>query len=84
MSIQQLHLTPREHDRLRQVSYEKQVEAGMHDPGSAGLTANRLGDANPFVPQSERKKGGPVWYTELPQSEEEHKNSKLLGQVQGR
>lgn len=41
----QLHLTPREAERLRQVSYTRQLEAGMRNPGSAGLTADRLGDA---------------------------------------
>lgn len=45
-----LQLTPRESHRLRQVSYEKQLEAGFKHPGSAGLTANRLGDAEPWQP----------------------------------
>ncbi len=42
-----LQLTPRESHRLRQVSYDKQLEAGFKHPGSAGLTADRLGDADP-------------------------------------
>ncbi|EUC40136.1 hypothetical protein COCMIDRAFT_109566 [Bipolaris oryzae ATCC 44560] len=46
-----LHLTPREAQRLRQVSYQKQLEAGMRNPGSAGLTADRLGDAYRWVPE---------------------------------
>lgn len=43
--MMQLHLTPREAERLRKVSYSRQLEAGMNHPGSAGLTADRLGDA---------------------------------------
>lgn len=50
----QLHLTPREAERLRQVSYTRQLEAGMHDPGSAGLTADRLGDAKPWIAEDRR------------------------------
>jgi len=49
-----LHLTPREAERLRNVSYQRQVEAGMRNPGNAGLTAERLGDAMPFVPEEKR------------------------------
>ena len=45
-----LALTPRESDRLRQVSYERQLEQGFRYPGSAGLTADRWGDAEPWVP----------------------------------
>ncbi|KAF7509120.1 hypothetical protein GJ744_008347 [Endocarpon pusillum] len=41
-----LQLTPRESQRLRQISYERQLEAGFKHPGSAGLTADRLGDAH--------------------------------------
>lgn len=40
-----LNLTPAESDRLRKISAEKQLEAGMPNPGSAGTTADRLGDA---------------------------------------
>lgn len=50
----QLHLTPREAERLRQVSYTRQLEAGMHNPGSAGLTADRLGDGKPWVAEERR------------------------------
>lgn len=39
-----LQLTPGESRRLRQVSYQRQLEAGM--PGKAGLTAERLGDCS--------------------------------------
>jgi hypothetical protein len=37
--LPQLHLTPRESERLRQVSYDRQVEAGFKNPGHAGLVA---------------------------------------------
>ena len=61
---QQIHLTPRESERLRQVSYERQIEAGMSHPGSAGLTAERLGDANPFVSHDKANEDtGPACYT---------------------
>jgi hypothetical protein len=49
-NIWQLHLTPREANRLRQVSYQRQLEAGMRNPGSAGLTSDRLGDADKWIP----------------------------------
>ncbi|KAF7537175.1 hypothetical protein G7Z17_g12906 [Cylindrodendrum hubeiense] len=44
-----LRLTPAEAERLRRVSYQRQLEAGMKNPGNAGLTAQRLGDAEPWV-----------------------------------
>ncbi|KAI0600029.1 hypothetical protein F4775DRAFT_599554 [Biscogniauxia sp. FL1348] len=44
-----LHLTPAETERLRKVSYERQLKAGMKHPGSAGLTADRLGDAEQWT-----------------------------------
>ncbi|KAI0427089.1 hypothetical protein F5Y09DRAFT_350660 [Xylaria sp. FL1042] len=47
-----LRLTPSEHDRLRNVSYQRQLEAGMKNPGRGGLTADRLGDAVRWAPQS--------------------------------
>ncbi|KAK6442451.1 hypothetical protein LTR95_001323 [Oleoguttula sp. CCFEE 5521] len=47
-----LRLTPAESDRLRQVSYERQLERGFKHPGSAGLTAERFGDARPYHPSS--------------------------------
>lgn len=51
-----LHLTPREAERLRNVSYQRQVEAGIYKkPGSAGLTSDKLGDANEWVPSSPKK-----------------------------
>ncbi|KAK3684556.1 hypothetical protein LTR37_020159 [Vermiconidia calcicola] len=45
-----LNLTTAESERLRVVSYEKQLEAGMKHPGSAGLTADRWGDALAWYP----------------------------------
>lgn len=54
--LNQLRLTPAESERLREVSYQRQLERGYKNPGSAGLTAQRLGDANPYgyVPASQR------------------------------
>ena len=49
-----LNLTPRESNRLRQVSYERQLEKGLNNPGSAGLTSDRWGDADPWVPTTAR------------------------------
>ncbi|OJD18520.1 hypothetical protein AJ78_01436 [Emergomyces pasteurianus Ep9510] len=48
-----LQLTPREHQRLRMVSYERQKEAGYTNPGSAGLVVQKFGDAEPWVPSVE-------------------------------
>ncbi|KAI9844085.1 MAG: hypothetical protein M1837_005798 [Sclerophora amabilis] len=48
-----LNLTPAETDRLRNVSYERQLEAGYEHPGSAGLTADRWGDAPEWKPASQ-------------------------------
>ncbi|KAK3070196.1 hypothetical protein LTR53_010891 [Teratosphaeriaceae sp. CCFEE 6253] len=45
-----LRLTPAESDRLRQVSYERQLERGFKRPGYAALTVERFGDAAPFQP----------------------------------
>jgi hypothetical protein len=56
--ILQLHLTPREAERLRNVSYQRQLEAGMKNPGSAGLTG--LGDCAPWVPSKGHQDGIPL------------------------
>ncbi|EAT90153.2 hypothetical protein HBI56_045440 [Parastagonospora nodorum] len=48
-----LHLTPKEAQRLRQVSYQRQLEAGLRNPGSAGLTSDRLGDAEKWTPEQQ-------------------------------
>ncbi|EXJ73472.1 uncharacterized protein A1O5_03233 [Cladophialophora psammophila CBS 110553] len=45
-----LKLTPAESERLRLVSYEKQLEAGFKHPGRAGLTVDRFGDAVAWEP----------------------------------
>lgn len=45
-----LNLTPAENERLRIVSYERQLEAGFKTPGRAGLTVDRLGDALTWQP----------------------------------
>ena len=45
-----LNLTPAESERLRMVSYERQLEAGYKHPGSAGLTVDRWGDAPAWKP----------------------------------
>jgi hypothetical protein len=44
-----LRLTPREGQRLRQVSATRQLEAGYKEPGSAGLVVQKFGDAEPWV-----------------------------------
>ncbi|KAF8337447.1 uncharacterized protein EI90DRAFT_2652747 [Cantharellus anzutake] len=41
-----IHLTAAESERLRIVSYHKQLERGFKHPGSAGITADRIGDAH--------------------------------------
>lgn len=48
-----LNLTPAEGERLRRVSYAKQLEAGMRNPGSAGLTVDRWGDADEWIVPAE-------------------------------
>ncbi|KAL8961438.1 MAG: hypothetical protein Q9183_005311, partial [Haloplaca sp. 2 TL-2023] len=52
-----LALTPREGNRLRYVSYQRQLQAGYRYPGSAGLTADRLGDADVWKPASQCSDG---------------------------
>ncbi|CEL58372.1 hypothetical protein RSOLAG1IB_03118 [Rhizoctonia solani AG-1 IB] len=39
-----IHLTPGETARLRKVSYQKQLERGMKNPGSMGSVGDKLGD----------------------------------------
>ncbi|KAI1190322.1 hypothetical protein F5B17DRAFT_387612 [Nemania serpens] len=51
-----LRLTPAEHERLRNVSYSRQLKAGMKNPGNAGLTVERYGDAANWVPKSAANK----------------------------
>ncbi|KAE8384315.1 hypothetical protein BDV23DRAFT_177148 [Aspergillus alliaceus] len=47
-----LQLTPRESQRLRKISYTRQLEAGFRDPGRAGLTVDKFGDSEPWVPST--------------------------------
>ncbi|KAI1261095.1 hypothetical protein F5Y18DRAFT_215667 [Xylariaceae sp. FL1019] len=50
-----LHLTSTETGRLRRISYERQLAAGMKHPGSAGLTTDRLDDVEKWrAPKSSR------------------------------
>jgi len=46
-----LALTPREAERLRQVSYERQLARGFKNPGSAGFFLGKYADADPWVPR---------------------------------
>lgn len=48
-----LALTPVEAERLRRVSYEKQMDAGFKDPGNAGTTVQKWGDAPEWHPRSD-------------------------------
>ncbi|OJD26228.1 hypothetical protein ACJ73_02398 [Blastomyces percursus] len=48
-----LQLTPRDSQRLRMVSYERQKAAGYANPGNAGLVVQKFGDAEPWVPSVE-------------------------------
>ncbi|OQV04341.1 hypothetical protein CLAIMM_09237 [Cladophialophora immunda] len=48
-----LSMTPREAQRLRMVSYVKQLKAGMSNPGSAGLVVEKFGDAEAWKPTGE-------------------------------
>ncbi|KAB2105688.1 hypothetical protein AG0111_0g6287 [Alternaria gaisen] len=59
-----LHLTPKEAQRLRQISYQRQLEAGLRNPGSAGLTTDRLGDAEKWVPETSSKDSTSMQATE--------------------
>lgn len=45
-----LHLTPAESERLRNISYQRQMEAGHKSAGRSGLTADRLGDSAMWEP----------------------------------
>lgn len=50
-----LRLTPRESERLRQVSATRQMEAGYSNPGSAGLVVERFGDADAWSPKESQQ-----------------------------
>ena len=47
-----ISLTKNEDDRLRKISYQKQIKAGHANPGSAGLTSDRFGDVDWKKPSS--------------------------------
>ena len=53
-----LRLTPREGERLRCVSYQRQLEAGMTHPGSAGLVLEKFGDMDAWEPPEKSKVKG--------------------------
>ncbi|KAJ8114981.1 hypothetical protein OPT61_g3265 [Boeremia exigua] len=44
-----INLTPAEHHRLRKISYQRQLEAGVMKAGNAGFTAQRCGDSDPWM-----------------------------------
>ncbi len=46
-----LRLTPGETEKLRSVSFEKQLERGMRAPGMADLLGKRFGDADEWKPK---------------------------------
>ncbi|QGI87054.1 hypothetical protein CEK25_002010 [Fusarium fujikuroi] len=48
-----LHLTPAETERLRKISFQRQQERGFKNPGSSGLTSDRLGDAETWRPSTD-------------------------------
>ena len=50
-----LRLTPAESDRLKQASYERQLARGWKNPGAAGLSSQRFGDANAFMPEHRKR-----------------------------
>ncbi|KAF7192133.1 hypothetical protein HII31_06519 [Pseudocercospora fuligena] len=60
-----LRLTPAESDRLRQISYERQLKRGWKTAGYSGLVAERFGDANPFRPSAFLENDGRVDGTTL-------------------
>ncbi|OLN81155.1 hypothetical protein CCHL11_09527 [Colletotrichum chlorophyti] len=63
-----LHLTPAEAERLRRISYQRQLDAGMKNAGNAGLTVQRFGDAEPWLPPTELQRAE---HSATPSSDEE-------------
>ncbi|KAB8215149.1 hypothetical protein BDV33DRAFT_195503 [Aspergillus novoparasiticus] len=47
-----LQMTPKESLRLRKISYTRQLEAGYKNPGRAGLTVDKFGDSELWVPET--------------------------------
>ncbi|KAJ6437283.1 microtubule associated protein [Purpureocillium lavendulum] len=62
-----LQLTPAESERLRNVSYQRQLEAGHKNPGRSGLTADRIGDAALWVPGCKDKQAGEATVDRVPE-----------------
>ncbi|KAF7983509.1 hypothetical protein HWV62_21842 [Athelia sp. TMB] len=56
-------LTPREHERLRRVSYERQMARGYLNPGSAGLVPEMIGDMDKWAPPAKERMDSPVQNT---------------------
>ena len=52
-----LRFTPAETERLKQASYERQLARGFKNPGGAGISSLRFGDASPYVPVQRRSAG---------------------------
>ncbi|KAF2716342.1 hypothetical protein K431DRAFT_307870 [Polychaeton citri CBS 116435] len=52
-----LAMTPAESERLRQLSYERQLARGFSRPGTAGLTVDKWGDAEVWVPKTIKGNG---------------------------
>ncbi|KAF7970158.1 hypothetical protein HWV62_24860 [Athelia sp. TMB] len=53
-------LPPREHERLRRVSYERQMARGYLNPGSAGLVPEMIGDMDKWAPPAKDRADSPV------------------------
>jgi uncharacterized membrane protein len=60
-----LQLTKAETERLRRVSYERQMERGWLNPGSAGLTSDRLGDEEQWILKNSPVQSAPVGSTPM-------------------
>ena len=66
---EQLHLTPKESERLRQVSYQRQLEAGFKNAGHAGLVARHSSvEALACAPEAEARKPSTM-SSDLPEGE---------------
>lgn len=53
-------LTPREHERLRRVSWERQMARGYLNPGSAGLVPEMIGDMDAWTPPTKSLAGAEI------------------------
>lgn len=52
-----LAATSAEAHRLRQVSYERQLQRGFKNPGSSGFFIGKFGDTDPFIPRPGNSRG---------------------------